>query len=246
MKNLNVVILAAGRGSRLNKLTRNKPKTLVKINGKSIFDHLLDNFKYFELKKITSILGYKKNLFKKYKINKIINKNWKKTNMVYSLFKAKNILEKSDSIICYSDIIFDKKIIKLLLKNTKQDICLPYNANWKKSWKERYSKPLEDLETFKINKNNILKEIGCKPKKYADINGQYMGIFKIKKRAAKKMYVFYKSISRNIRNKLSMTEFLNLLVVKKILKISTLKSKYEWHEIDTLKDFKVTKKKITI
>ena len=41
--------------------------------------------------------------------------------MVYSLFKAKNILEKSDSIICYSDIIFDKKIIKLLLKNTKQD-----------------------------------------------------------------------------------------------------------------------------
>ena len=54
------------------------------------------------------------------------------------------------------------------------------------------------------------------------------------------MYVFYKSISRNIRNKLSMTEFLNLLVVK-ILKISTLKSKYEWHEIDTLKDFKITK-----
>ena len=246
MKNLNVVILAAGRGLRLNKLTQYKPKTLVKLNGKSIFDHLLDNFKYFELKKITSVLGYKKNFFRKYKINKIINKDWKKTNMVYSLFKAKNILEKSDSIICYSDIIFDKKIIKLLLKNTKQDISLPYNANWKKSWKDRYSKPLEDLETFKINKNNILMEIGCKPKKYSDIDGQYMGIFKIKKKAAKKMYTFYKSIRRNIRIKLSMTEFLNLLVNKKILKISVLKSKFEWHEIDTLKDFKVTKKKITI
>ena len=34
MKNLNVVILAAGRGSRLNKLTQYKPKTLVKLNGK--------------------------------------------------------------------------------------------------------------------------------------------------------------------------------------------------------------------
>ena len=43
-----------------------------------------------------------------------------------------------------------------------------------------------------------------------------------------------------------MTEFLNLLVHKKILKISVFKSKFEWHEIDTLKDFKVTKKKITI
>ena len=60
MKNLNVVILAAGRGSRLNKLTQYKPKTLIKLNGKSIFDHLLDNFKYFELNKITSVLGYKK------------------------------------------------------------------------------------------------------------------------------------------------------------------------------------------
>lgn len=246
MNRPNIIILAAGRGSRLNKLTQKRPKTLVRLNGKSIFDHLLDNLGYFNLKNITVVLGYKNNLFKKYKIKKIINKNWKKTNMVYSLFKAYKILKKSDSIIFYSDIIFDKNIIYKLLKKTKHDITLPYNANWKKSWKKRYTKPLEDLETFKINNKNILLEIGNKPKKYSDINGQYMGILKIKKKAAEKMFIFYKSINKKIREKLSMTEFLNLLLIKKILRISVLKSKVEWHEIDTFKDLKMTKKIITI
>lgn len=246
MRSPNIIILAAGRGSRLNKLTQKRPKALVKLNGKPIFDHLLDNLKYFNLKKITAVLGYKNNLFRKYKIKKIVNKNWKKTNMVYSLFKAYKILNKSDSLIFYSDIIFNKNIITSLLKNTKYDITLPYNANWRKSWKKRYAKPLEDLESFKINKKNILLEIGNKPKKYSDINGQYMGILKIKKKGAEKMFIFYKSINKKVREKLSMTEFLNLLLIKKILKISVIKSKFEWHEIDTFKDLKVTKKIITV
>ena len=72
------------------------------------------------------------------------------------------------------------------------------------------------------------------------------GILKIKKKGAEKMFIFYKSINKKIREKLSMTEFLNLLLIKKILKISVLKSKEEWHEIDTFKDLKITKKIITI
>ena len=65
MRRPNIIILAAGRGSRLNKLTQKRPKTLVRLNGKSIFDHLLDNLGYFNLEKITVVLGYKNNLFKK-------------------------------------------------------------------------------------------------------------------------------------------------------------------------------------
>ena len=49
MRRPNIIILAAGRGSRLNKLTQKRPKTLVRLNGKSIFDHLLDNLGYFNL-----------------------------------------------------------------------------------------------------------------------------------------------------------------------------------------------------
>tara|TARA_Y100000590_G_scaffold465312_2_gene637265 strand:+ start:1751 stop:2494 length:744 start_codon:yes stop_codon:yes gene_type:complete len=245
-KNINIIILAAGRGSRLNKITHSKPKALIQIKGKSIFEYLVDNFRYYNLEKITAVLGYKYNLFQKFKIKKILNKEWKKTNMVYSLFKAKKLLIKSDNIICYSDIIFDKKIIKKLLTKYKNDIIIPYNGNWKKSWSQRYNKPLHDLETFKINKNKIILEIGNKPKKYSDINGQYMGIFKVKKNAAIKMYKFYKSIDKNLRNNISMTEFLNLIIQRKILKVTGIETKLEWHEIDTLKDFNITKKNIKI
>ena len=38
------IILAAGRGSRLKKLTNNKPKCLVKFKGQTLLDGIINNF----------------------------------------------------------------------------------------------------------------------------------------------------------------------------------------------------------
>ena len=46
------IILAAGRGSRMGVLTKNKPKSFVKIGNKKLIDKVLENFEK---------LGFKKN-----------------------------------------------------------------------------------------------------------------------------------------------------------------------------------------
>ena len=54
---MQLIYLAAGRGSRLPKNSRNYPKCLTKINGISIFKRQADFFKKFQSKII--ITGYK-------------------------------------------------------------------------------------------------------------------------------------------------------------------------------------------
>lgn len=41
---MKILILAAGYGTRLKEITKNKPKPLLEINGKTLVDHILDRF----------------------------------------------------------------------------------------------------------------------------------------------------------------------------------------------------------
>jgi len=52
------VILAGGQGLRLRPLTLNTPKCLVEVHGKSLIEHLLDQYKKYGITKIYLAVGY--------------------------------------------------------------------------------------------------------------------------------------------------------------------------------------------
>ena len=79
---MKVVILAGGRGTRLNEETKNIPKPMVKIGGKPILWHIMKIYSNYGIKEFIICCGYKKeiieNYFKRYNSPK--NKeNWKVT-----------------------------------------------------------------------------------------------------------------------------------------------------------------------
>ena len=145
------IILAAGRGSRLKNMTSYKPKSFNKFNKKRYIDIIIENFLKNNLKKINIVVGYKKNYLKRYKYKKLFNSKWKSSSIFFSLYKANKILSNESCIISYSDIIFKKSAIKLL-KESKGEIVILNNSNWKKTWKLRFKKPLKDLESFDYSK----------------------------------------------------------------------------------------------
>ena len=51
-KSLCGAILPAGKGTRLNSLTKNTPKSLIKVNGKAILDYQIDAYIKAGIKKI--------------------------------------------------------------------------------------------------------------------------------------------------------------------------------------------------
>ena len=197
---MRAIILAAGRGSRLKEITKNKPKCFLNISEKSIIEHQIDSLRKFGIKKIAVVAGYRKNFFKRLNIKIFINDKWNTSNMVYSLFNAKSWLFDNNCLICYGDIFYDENILSELIKE-KGSFVLPSNNNWKKHWKMKYKNPLNDLETFKINKNMHLLQIGSRPKNYSEIQGQFMGLMKIKKSASQDIFKIFNLLSKKIQKK---------------------------------------------
>jgi choline kinase len=140
----------------------------------------------------------------------------------------------SDTLISYTDIIYTKKLFKILSKSKKNFITIPYIKNWKRVWKRRKKDIFDDAETFKVDKNNNLKEIGNKisKKNLKSINGQFIGIIFVPKNYIKVLINKYK-IYKN--SKLQFTQFINNLI-KDNIKIKCLNYNDFWYEIDDYQD----------
>jgi len=231
---MQLIVLSAGRGSRLPSKFRNKPKCMVELNSKPLLTYNASFFNLFKNKILVS--GYKKlylkSLSRKLGFTNIVNKNYSTTNMVYSLFLTKTKVN-SDVVIVYGDVIFDRKIITILKE--KQNI-IPVNINWLGNWKKRMSKKkiLKDAENL-IIKNGKLFEIGTKLNSKKLPKHQFMGIIKLKKKTFDKCYVFFKKLKNK---KIDMTSFINLCIKNEIMTLKDKKYRSYWYEIDTAADQK--------
>ena len=115
---MKLILLAAGKSSRIfNKIKTNK--CLIKIKKKPLIKHLIDNAKNAGIEDIDIVVGFKSNNIKKKlndnSLNYTHNKKYNSTDMVFSSILALQKTE-SDAIICYTDIFFNKKIFKYLIK----------------------------------------------------------------------------------------------------------------------------------
>ena len=234
-----VIILAAGKGNRVYPYTKDKPKCMVTYKRKSIISHQLNIFKKTHIRKIYLVSGYKSSKIKFKRIIKKKNFDYKSSNMVYSLFKFANLFNgKRDIIISYGDIIFKKKIIQKLI-NEKNDLSTIIDLGWLSYWKKRFANPLTDAETLKTDSKNFITEIGKKTKYYKDIEGQYIGLTKVKKEISKKVLKIWNSLNRkHNKNKIKnlyFTDFLGILIKNKI-KLKAVYVNRGWLEFDQPKD----------
>ena len=236
---MQLILLSAGRGSRLPKKFRDKPKSMAIVNKKTILENNLQFYNKFKKKII--ITGYKNKFLRRFaKDNKfkfVINNKYRTTNMVYSTFLASKYITQ-DVVVCYGDIIFDSKIFNLL-KDTKD--ILPVKRDWLKIWKKRMpeNKIKFDAEDLEI-KNNMLIRIGEKINKEMP-KYQYMGILKLKKKSYSNLNTYFKNLKNE---KIDMTSFLNYSIKNDKLKFHVKKNKLKWLEIDNQKDLKVANEEI--
>ena len=106
---MKAIILAAGQGTRMGSETDDKPKCLIQYKGKPLINYTIETMRACGIKDIVIIDGYKSEVLQSYLSNDnvifITNKEFYKTNMVYTLFCAESEM-KDDFLISYSDIIY--------------------------------------------------------------------------------------------------------------------------------------------
>jgi len=226
-----LIILAAGTGSRLGSLTKKKPKSLIKIKNTCIVDYQLNQFKNLKVKKIIVVVGFASKLIKKKlgkKLKYIVNKKYRSTNNIYSLWLARKFL-KEETIITFSDLVMDKNISKKLIKS-KKNFTLAIDT----------SKILNGTMKIKV-KNKKLLAIGKSVQNNAD--GNFIGAAKIKKSKIKQFRAYLNKIVLS-KKKDYYTEVFNYLIAKKnTINFIDVKNSF-WAEVDDHHDLKKLNKKI--
>lgn len=232
------IILAAGRGSRMKDGTKNKPKALNKLAGKSMLDWQVETLKKAGISNLIVVGGYKNEMLVG-EFTKVLNKNWMNTNMVSSMFCVEDF--NGDTIISYSDIVYKSQHIKDL-QFKSGDIVINADLDWKSLWEIRFKNPLDDAENFKMM-NHKLQDIGGKSEKISTIQAQYMGLFKLTKKGWLKVKDFYLSLNKDIQKNIDVTSILKLMLMKKIT-IDVCSINGGWCEADSLKDIEIYEKMI--
>ena len=184
------LILAAGTGSRLMPLTRDKPKPLLEIGGVTLLERMVLNCLNQNVDEFLLVTGHQKEkvekeidaLVDKYhvKIRTVENKEFSTTNTSCSVYLG-TLNQDDDLIIINGDNVMDEKIISGLLKTPRTALVVD---NTKKL----------NHESFKIKiQNHKIEEIG-KQIDTESASGEFIGISKI----SREDLPLFRSILKNL------------------------------------------------
>ncbi|MGB3705912.1 MAG: phosphocholine cytidylyltransferase family protein [Castellaniella sp.] len=235
---MKALILAAGRGSRMEEMTDDAPKCLVRLQGKPLLEWQLAALKAAGIEDIGIVTGYRRELLSSYGLQEFHNPRWAETNMVTSLECAQEWLTSEPCIVSYSDIFYEPAAVKLLVESTAT-MAITYDPNWLSLWTARFGDPLLDAETFRIKESNTLVEIGRKPRSVQDIQGQYMGLLKFTPQSWIEIQNIRAELNPAQRDRMHCTGTLQAMVERGNVPVQALRYEGKWGEVDTQSDLAV-------
>ena len=93
--------------------------------------------------------------------------------------------------------------------------------------------PLQDAETLKLTPQGYIRELGLKPHSYADIEGQYMGLIKVRGDAVGPLREAYRNLRADPN--LYMTAFLQHLIDNG-WQVRAVPVQHGWLELDSISE----------
>ncbi|HEX3685570.1 MAG TPA: phosphocholine cytidylyltransferase family protein [Bryobacteraceae bacterium] len=232
---MRAIILAAGRGSRMGPLGGERPKCLVELEGKRLIERQIAALRGGGVDDIAVVRGYRAEMIDITGVYYFANERWAETNMVMSLFAAASWLRSAPAVVSYSDIFYRSELVRDLAAAEGQ-LVVAFDRDWSRLWKRRFVDPLADAETFRIDESGRLLEIGGKTDRIEDIQGQYMGLFKLTPAAWSQVEALLNILEPSIRDRLDVTGLLRRLLAANEIEIGTFGAHGQWGEIDNPDD----------
>lgn len=239
-----VVIAAAGQGTRMLHLSKDKPKHLIEVNGRPFLAYVLDSLVLAGYTDVTLVVGYKKELMEDFKNNyvppKIINFKVNFVNQYEILGDPKGTPEKiygtACPLMCVKDDIKEQFLFicgdNLFsvddLKSMNIDDDLNYVAGLMNENPENYGVLIENGE--------YLDKIVEKPKEYVG-NLINAGLYKFTPEVFEKLPL----IDKSPRGEYEITDVISLLAKDKKVKIKKIQDYWKDfgkpEDVEKLSDF---------
>jgi len=231
-KDFDVVILSAGRGSRLQPTFDDIPKGLIQIGLKTILEHQIGAIKKFLDGNIYLVTGYKRKCYHPFVgqgLYELYNNKWNLYDNIYSLyyFLESNSNRSRNILIINSDTLFDLRVLEKVLYDPSDDAfaCDDHKILTSETMRVR------------LDTNRCLLSIG-KEIPINESDGEYIGLAKLSPNSSKKLYYALSELISVGRVKEWYEAGFDILAKEGTPIIAVSTDGLPWIEIDTLDDVK--------
>lgn len=238
---MQAIILAAGMGRRLGELTQNDTKCMVKVDGVRLVERTLRILDKKKLNRIIMVVGYQYEHLMEFvdslnigtPIEYIINNVYYKTNNIFSLALAKEKMIEDDTLLLESDLIFDEKLIDLLIDDERDSLALV----------DKFESWMDGTCIVVDQDDNIVDFIQGKLLKFHDKEQYYktVNIYKFGKDFSENVYVpFLEAYAKVMGNNEYYETVIKLILLldKNTMKAKRLNGEL-WYEIDDIQDLDI-------
>ena len=211
-----VVIAAAGQGTRMLHLSKNKPKSLINVRQKPFLAYLLDNLLLAGYKELILVVGYKEELMREflkkhgYKAKvvnqfEILGPKEKEYGTACPLKCVRNITGKENFLAVYGDNLYSVNDLKAMRMNDNYN----YIAGFYHQHPEKYGVLFE--------KNGFLEKIVEKPTEHIG-NLINTGLYKF----TPEIFEVLTKIKKSPRGEYELTDAVSILAKKKKVKVKQI------------------------
>jgi choline kinase len=158
-------------------MTAERPKCLVELGGRPLADWQAAALHAAGIEEVVLVTGYRAEMLQGYGTRRVHNPRWAESNMVSSLLCASEAFD-GPVIVSYADIVYDTALVRALMA-AQGDIVVAYDTDWLDLWSRRFDDPLSDAESFAVDSQFRVRDIGRKVADISQIQGQYMGLLRI-------------------------------------------------------------------
>lgn len=238
---MQAIILAAGMGKRLGELTRENTKCMVKVGGVTLIERALRILDKKSLSRIIIVAGYQhENLISFVKtlgihtpIEYTINKIYDKTNNIFSLSMVKDRMVQEDTLLLESDLIFEERLIDLLLEDERDTLALV----------DKFENWMDGACIVVDKEDNLTDFVPGRLLKYSQKERYYktVNIYKFGAKFSKQIYVpFLDAYAKAMGNNEYYETVIKLILLldKKTIKAKRLTNEL-WYEIDDVQDLDI-------
>ena len=228
---MKAVILAAGKGTRLNGMASSRPKCLEQVGGISLIERQVRALKAEGIDEIISVVGFGAEQVRQTcgpRIGYIENRHYAETNSLFSLWLARHFLI-GGFIVLNADVLFHPQLLRDLLATQYEDALLV-------SYPDESTPPLGEEEMkVKLRAGRVIdisKKINCRK-----ADGENVGIAKFGPSGARLMVEKMDSLIRlGAHNDWAPRAFREFLGERPLYAVGT--RGYPWIEIDFPQDYR--------
>lgn len=226
---MQAIIMAAGKGSRLGKLTGGKPKSFVEIRGKKLIEYNLRLLQKYHVDEIIIVTGYQTEEFEKLtadmkNVRLVFNPFYEMVNVLGSFYMGMEALH-DDFIYLHADTLCEPSIFEKLVY-PQADVVLPVEY---RKWNE---------EAMKVRSENGKIVQITKQMPVTEAEGEFIGMAAFKKEVVSSL----KEKTKQLMKEKAFTDYfesaIQRLIDEEEFQIEAVSTDGAfWAEVDFMEDY---------